>query len=309
MKRGHGGRFPVRQTIRWACLCIGFVFMIKLLNDGAPHVVNLFEKFDPILLMLAAIFGLLANVLVAVMFYFLMCRYGYTGGFISAMRTFLFGQIAKYTPGKLWVLWVQADRLAAPRPWRTVLLTNVDFAILTVIAALTSVGIGMQIQLPLLCAIILVAGCAAGMVFARAAWIVDLIGRCLRRSQADLMPVVPNMRFYNLEVAILVGVQTLFCVFAMMLMLQACFRLTYAEAGVVMAQLSFAWIVGALTFVVPGGVGVREAAFMWIGSHSDPTVSWSMLTAIAVVSRLWLTLLDLLTSVIGVSVLAFRRNQ
>ena len=84
-----------------------------------------------------------------------------------------------------------------------------------------------------------------------------------------------------------------------MLMLSAMFGLSGREAMHFVAYQGFSWITGVLAFIVPAGVGVREAAFIWLGAEFSETVSTESLVAMAIVFRVWY----LLQEIVGATVI------
>jgi uncharacterized membrane protein YbhN (UPF0104 family) len=72
------------------------------------------------------------------------------------------------------------------------------------------------------------------------------------------------------------------------LMLHSVFGFDYTTSLTFTAYLGLAWVVGVLSIVSPGGLGVREAVFIMMAHASGVAVTLELLSVIAVVSRLWL---------------------
>jgi uncharacterized membrane protein YbhN (UPF0104 family) len=68
-------------------------------------------------------------------------------------------------------------------------------------------------------------------------------------------------------------------------------RLEHMNVWLLCAAYSVAWISGYLSLVTPGGVGVREAAFVMLGAE---LTGLSSLALLAVVARLWQVVLEVI---------------
>jgi hypothetical protein len=125
-------------------------------------------------------------------------------------------------------------------------------------------------------------------------WLVTLF-HMIFRSRTTFNAVSPNSPKINNLVIILIGVFNLVTfLLANFLMMQSSFGFTAAEASPYIAYFGIAWVVGALSFIFPAGIGVREITFIFLAqvfSQGQP-VAIEALAAIAVVYRLWQILLE-----------------
>ncbi|MBE9563224.1 MAG: hypothetical protein IMF12_10225 [Proteobacteria bacterium] len=73
----------------------------------------------------------------------------------------------------------------------------------------------------------------------------------------------------------------------------AVFNFSMVQSANYIAYLGIAWIVGVLSFFIPGGMGVRELVFVILANSVSNEVSLEMLSSIAVISRFWIILQEL----------------
>src|SRR5690606_10917214 len=79
----------------------------------------------------------------------------------------------------------------------------------------------------------------------------------------------------------------------------AVFDMAPAAAWQYAAIFSLSWVAGMLVFVVPAGLGVREAIFVVLARLGGMDVDIETLTAIAVAYRFWHILQELAGVVLG----------
>jgi len=80
---------------------------------------------------------------------------------------------------------------------------------------------------------------------------------------------------------------------------------SFLESLIVTGTQAGAWLVGYYTFITPGGLGVREGAQILLLKQSLP-LTFAVLIPLAL--RVWLTLGDLLSALMGLLVRVRRRN-
>lgn len=72
------------------------------------------------------------------------------------------------------------------------------------------------------------------------------------------------------------------------------------------ATYTFSWVVGFLSMLTPGGVGIREAVFIYVSTFFDLAGNVAFL---AVFLRIWLVLIDILLVVFSFSLNIFRKKS
>lgn len=216
--------------------------------------------------------------------------------FSTAVRVFFIANLGKYIPGKVWQV-AGLGYLAAREglvPGRALFATGLNQAF----ALCAGVTLGSLYL-------------AFGTTVPRGAWVVALgsvvlilglvgnrhvHGRILRflarRGRVDpawTMTSPPRfaLGWFALHLVAWLGYGVAFC------LLWVSFRPLPGGAQVLMAMSAFpaAYILGYVAFFAPAGVGVREGALVAL---TAPLLGSADATALAVIARVWLTLLELL---------------
>ncbi len=78
---------------------------------------------------------------------------------------------------------------------------------------------------------------------------------------------------------------------AFFLFVKSLVPVSFTSAGVLIASFAFAWVVGFLSFLAPGGLGVREGLLGLLLTHLMPA---SQATLVALLCRLWMLLAEIL---------------
>lgn len=218
---------------------------------------------------------------------------------VGAMRIFFVGQLAKYLPGKVWPILVQA------RLGRAYRVPGRASAVAALLAMLVTLGTGLLLTaaaLPLL----------GDLAFARFWWTLlavppalvvlwppllnRILGRLLRLARREPMPRPLSVRGVGGAVGWSLATWLAYGTHLWLLLLDVgaggpdlLARSVGAFAG--------SWSIGFLLAVAPAGVGPREVALpLLLGS----TVAHPAALVVAVVSRLLLTLADLCLPAVAV---------
>ena len=72
------------------------------------------------------------------------------------------------------------------------------------------------------------------------------------------------------------------------------------QASTMIAAFCFAGLAGIAAFIVPAGIGVREAALAW---YLSPVLGIGPATLLAVVARIWISLAEAILVVFGLFLL------
>lgn len=133
--------------------------------------------------------------------------------------------------------------------------------------------------------VLAVIGVLTGFVF--------LIPKLATHAAAFLKTLAPLMTNVPLWVSVLVSHSLLWCCqgVAFFLFIRSLVPVQWADAGVLTASYAFAWIVGFLSFLTPGGLGVREGLLGVLLAHYMPT---SQATLVALLCRLWMLSAEIL---------------
>lgn len=232
--------------------------------------------------------------------------------FAAAVRVFFIANLGKYIPGKVWQVaglgYLAAREGLVPGRALFAAVLNQAFSLcagVTVgslyLAFSTTVPRGTW--LAALGAVVVILGALGSRhVHSR------VISALARRGMIDPGWTIPSPRrfalgWFALHIVAWLGYGLAFC------LLWAAFRPLPRGVEVLMAASAFptAYVLGFLAFFAPAGVGVREGALVAL---TAPLLGRADATALAVIARVWLTVLELVPLVwVAIAPLAGRRQQ
>lgn len=125
------------------------------------------------------------------------------------------------------------------------------------------------------------------------AGVVCLIPKLAHHARAFLKTLLPLLKNAPLWVKVLVPHSLLWICQggAFFLLVRSFTPVPWADAGVLTACFAFAWIVGFLSFLTPGGLGIREGLLGMLLANYLPT---SQATLVALLCRLWMLSAEIL---------------
>ncbi len=134
--------------------------------------------------------------------------------------------------------------------------------------------------------------------------LVFLIPKLATHAAAFLKTLVPLMTNAPLWVSILVSHSLLWCCqgLAFYLFVRSFAPVPWKHAGGLTACFAFAWVVGFLSFLTPGGLGVREGLLGLLLSNALPP---SEATLVALLCRLWMLSAEMILA--GIAFLLHRK--
>ena len=116
----------------------------------------------------------------------------------------------------------------------------------------------------------------------------------------------PLLENSNLWVKVIRGHVLLWCCqgLAFFLFVKSLASVQWAEAGVLTASFAFAWSVGFLSFLTPGGLGIREGLLGLLLANYMPT---PQATLVALLCRLWMLSAEILLA--GTAFLLHKKDR
>lgn len=246
----------------------------------------------------------IANIGMAVVFATLVQRGSTNVPQGHVVGVFLLSQVAKYIPGRIWGVAMQATLLPTSRIGANVLAANLELAFLNMLLV-TGAGVA--------CIGWIRFGPAAAVVALLATWgladaaarsnAAHLIGRCLMR----VLPVrslrmesvvemvnVSDGSFRDRRAGMLLFL-IMYCV-GWLLLVRGVTELDWQTCFLVVAALALSYIVGVVS-LMPAGIGAREGALVLLA----PLVGFTQadMAAIAVASRTAMLVMDAVTALLG----------
>ena len=137
---------------------------------------------------------------------------------------------------------------------------------------------------------VVVMGCLAGVVF-----LIPQLADHARQFLKTVVPLLGNVRLLG-------NVLTCHCLlwlcqgFAFFLFVRSFAAVQWADVGVLTACFAFAWVVGFLSFLTPGGLGIREGLLGVLLANYMPV---TQATWVALLCRLWMLSAEMLLALIA----------
>ena len=120
-----------------------------------------------------------------------------------------------------------------------------------------------------------------------------LFPKVARHARQLLKTFLPLLKDTCLWVSVLVshGLLWLCQAFAFFLFVRSFTPVQWADAGILTACFAFAWVLGFLSFLTPGGLGIREGLLSLLLAHAMPA---SQATLVALLCRVWMLSAEML---------------
>ncbi len=279
-----------RARLRWATfglqllvIAVVFYFIGRTVVDLWPQIVAIDWRMDPLPFALSIVSGLACQGLLIVGWRLSLRLVGAQISWAGAIESQAIGQLAKYVPGKVMTLLGKvylAAQAGVPESQAT-LAMFVEVTTLTITGLLAGLAYALRVvsasRLAVI-AVLLLAGAAVVLhprVLPRA---INGGLRLLRRPTAEF-------RYEWAAAFPLVGCYLgLWLLWGMGVWLLAAGLGLEAPVAPLVTGNALAWVAGFLSFIFPGGLGVREYVLAQLLASAAPGVAMS----IALVSRAWL---------------------
>ncbi len=231
---------------------------------------------------------------------------GATIGFIKVLRTYFVGNLGRYIPGKVWqfVGWFYLFEREGVSPVQTLTSIAVNQVIQNMTGlALAFVVLGQALgkMAPGLTLIVI----PPGLVLIQPSVLERLLNwglRLLKREPVAIALTAWDLaRFAALHLGIWLCYGLAFYLFTRALYPVPPERLP-AFAGI----FAGAWVIGFLSFLAPGGLGVRESVLVYLLSFYLPS---HVAIVVTLLSRLWVTVAELLGTALAFGFDSLRRNR
>jgi len=284
-----------KNLVRPLLFIIGLIFLATLVVHSWDKLQHLLTKIHWYLFILSVLIGYLGNLFTSLFFKELLHKYGVGVTTHLTHKIFFYAQIAKYIPGKVWVLFYQAMLVKKVGATSSLVFANLD---LTAISILISAAIatslialshnlvlsGVFFFIGLLLCVLVGKSCylfaSINYLFSYFKRLKNEFGTC-HTEVKTLKIVMYYTLFWSTYLA------------SGFLMMFATFDFSMAQSASYIAYLGLAWIVGVLSFFVPGGMGIREFIFIVLAQSMSQNISLELLAVIAVMSRFWIILQEL----------------
>lgn len=225
----------------------------------------------------------------------------------TAARIWFAASLGKYIPGNLWslaALGVMARETGASSV--AAAGSSIIVNIFNLVSGLVLVLLFASRLVPHAAAFAVVAVLSVLGVLAAPMWLPVLVRLAIRVTKRDMrVPVIPASTVWWS----MIGTAFAWCLYgeAFRLFAMAILGDSAVHGGVVLyiAAYTAAYIVGFITLIAPAGIGVREAG-IWEGLPLLGLTTYGDAVIVAIISRLWLTVLEVIPGLLALAAGHFR---
>ncbi len=218
----------------------------------------------------------------------------------TAARIWFAASLGKYIPGNLWslaALGIMARETGASPV--AAAGSSIIVNVFNLVSGLVLVLIFAARLVPHAAVFAAVAVVSIGGVLAAPLWLPAIVRLACRITKRDIpLPVIPASTVW----LSLAGTAFAWCAYgvAFRLFAIAILGANAVHGGVVLyiAAYTAAYIVGFITLIAPAGIGVREAG-IWEGLPLLGLTTYGDAVIVAVISRLWLTVLEVIPGLVA----------
>jgi hypothetical protein len=284
----------LRKVLQYLALAVVVFFLGWALYGNWEKVRSYQWAFDYPLLALSLGVMLASLSLYAWQWKFSLQRLGAAIGFIKVLRIYFMGNLGRYIPGKVWqfVGWFYLFEREGVRPVRTLTSIAVNQVIqnmtglalaFVVFAGLRSTGLSGRL-LPFLAVIPL------GLLVIQPSVMERLLNWGLRLFKRGPVAIELTawdlVRFAALHLLCWLGQGLAFYLF-----IRALYPVLLERLPALVGIFAGAWVIGFLSFLAPGGLGVREGILVYLLGFYLPS---HVAIVVALLSRLWVTAAELI---------------
>ena len=281
----------IKTQIANILLPIGVFFILYLGFKYWGDLKNHFLNVSLILFVLSVLFGIIGNLGFAFMFHALLSKYGLETNKIKSLSLFYISQITKYIPGKVWSYFFQISRINAPNSTLIIVGSNLELMALSIIINLT-IGVMLylsnQAYLYALC--ILISGFLISFIFKKISVLSFLPEKI--KVFIGIAEALPSRKKLSSMTFLQCWLFSIVYTVSHLILFQAFFDISTDDAIQLTAFLLISWVVSLFAIVMPAGIGVKEAVFIFLAANED-NYDTSFLASVAIISRFWQITVDL----------------
>ena len=240
---------------------------------------------------LSALIAVIDNLLVSILFKDILSKHGIHVSFSKIGQMYFFGQMAKYIPGRFWSILYHISFVNKPGSSIAMIFANLDITLLMLLRntaiSLTLISLFNNIALTIF---IFILGFSTFIYFSQSYWITDFL-KCfsgkfeiLSENHKNVKKAIPYSKLLLINAGTWIAFLTANFVF-----LYAALYLPIVESTLYISYFGLAWVAGVIIFIVPAGMGIREATFIFLAhlTSQEHVAGLDSLMAIAVIYRFW----------------------
>jgi uncharacterized membrane protein YbhN (UPF0104 family) len=285
-----------------ALVVVACGFIYHLLAEDWGQFLRSIAAVNPRLFGISVALGLLANMVAAYFYVFLLRGHHDLHHWRPLIKIFLISQVVRYVPGKVWSYLYQMSLLPVEVRKTTTVLTNVEMILISMLVV-GGAGV-LALFWPSFFGIFVVVVClSAAVSFSYRLGLIDWVLKKLLRPFVRFGVYDLKKRPYNpVEMILVITVWAMLVITSLTVAMHAIWPLSTNESIVYTACLLLSWILSALVFIVPVGIGVRETGFVALSTLVISSLDGGQLAATAIIIRFWQLIIDILSGAIGILV-------
>lgn len=278
------------RTARIVLGVLGGIFILYILWNSREKIIEITSVSSPAIWVWSMLLALCGNILLARVYSRLLIRSSISLDINTGVKVFLLSQIAKYIPGKIWSYLLQISHLPKGTKPQAIIAPNIDLMTMSIVG-ITSLGAALLLfsnQYHLLALVAMLIG-LVGTSFAAMGRHWPVIQALLPKNLITEQDC-DNRETFLLFIEFWAGnfLATLAQFYLLRTILSIDSNLTLQLLGISLLS----WVVGAIAFLFPAGVGVREWSF--IQATTLMTGLANIASAAAIITRLWWVVVDIL---------------
>lgn len=281
----------VKKAIKRSLLILGLGFILFLAYSSWDVLQPNIQRAETGFLTGSIVFAVIGLFLNGLYFQSLLLKYGCELDALEGVKVFVTSHAAKYIPGKIWGLAFQITHLTqnqqpVNKVSMAVVLANVEFSLgLMVCTFFVAMAALAWMVSPVLSLCALACGTVLFVFLSRNFLVDDLIqGFATRFLGLKVEPASRRPSTVRRSTGLFLG-QSAFYLISLIFAVFSFYDLSFEDVLVIITIHSFSVIASALVFVVPSGVGVREALFLALTKLMPVELSFEELVALAVLMR------------------------
>lgn len=281
---------------------IAFIFIGKILYDSLPQIVPHLLKANPILLFIGLFFMLLFFLLRSVEWTKILEFYGENEkGLLKSIYYYSIAETKRYIPGNIFSFISRIEKFSSESIPRKTILKALALEAFIMVASALIVAIPTIIMLPNFENYLLIV-CAAFVVFV--IFLVLAFKNVFKLRDLVLNIFPKKSVFEYIHVVFLSGLAWSFFGLANFFFMTAIFPSDPNLIFKLVSVFVLSWLIGYLSFIAPMGLGVREAALIFLLSPFIPLYAGA---TIAIFTRLFFVVSEVIF--LGLSFLVHQKVQ
>ena len=298
-----------RPAIAIALVSLSVFFIFHIVHEEWSLLYLSISKINVSLFLLSLFLATISNVYAGLFFAALITSHDQTSDKNISTGTLLLSQIIKYIPGKIWSYVFQFGALSSTTSKTAILITNFEIILISSsilfllsISALLFPNMIFLLPLTLLLSYI-------SVLLANTRIIDNMVILLLKRIKHINITHKERHHLPALKTSIGLSIWMTLNFISLVVLIESLWILSHSQIITYTASMLLSWIVGLLIFIVPAGIGVREASFIMISSIFISILSPAQLAITALIVRFWQLIQDAICAILAIYFFSKSKNH